>query len=210
VTKRRAAGIVAAGALLAASAARADYVVNIHFDTAPGGAPIANGDVVDTLYAARGVTFSAIGSECGSNGHAYASTNRIGGDAGSLPNVVTTCDGSGGSDIAESFQGSVATSFTRDAASVCINVLLPADVAVLRIYDAQDAPLGTVFSPGGEGFLCASSASGIRGATFSGSLSSYARFDDLEITFVPEPGGAVAGLLALAILAAISGAKINT
>jgi hypothetical protein len=208
MTRRRIAGIAAVGALLA-GAARADYIVAIDFDTAPGGAAIASGDVVDTLYASRGVTFAAIGDGCAISGHAYASENRSAVDAGTLPNVVTTCEGSGGSDIAESFQGSVATYFASDASSVCINVLLPADVAVLRIYDAQDAPLDTVFSPGGEGFLCASSASGIRSATFSGSLSNYARFDDLEVTFVPELG-TVAGLAALAAIAVIRGAKSNS
>ena len=177
-----------AAALLAVGAARADYVVNIDFDTAPGGAPIASGDIVDSLYASLGVTFSADGPACGwVGGHAYASSNRYPADAGTLPNVVTNCGGGSGSDIAEDYQGSVSTQFAQDASQVCINVLLPADIAVLRIYDAQDGLLDTQLSNAGEGPLCASSATGIRSATFSGSTTHYARFDDLAVTFVPEP-----------------------
>jgi hypothetical protein len=185
---------------LAAGTAAADYGVDIDFDTAPGGAPLADGTEVDTLYAGLGVEFAAVGAnKCSS--HVYANSNRTPGDSGSLPNVVSTCGASGGSDISESFQGSVGVLLASGASQVCIKVLLPADVAVLRIYDASEALLDTVFTAGGEGDLCATSPTPIRSATFSGSGGSYARFDDLAITFLPEPSAALAGVVALAAVA---------
>ena len=185
--------------------------LTINFDTDPVGNPVANGTIVDTLYSSQGVTFSATSTgACGSvPPHIYANDDDPSGFTLSTPpNVVTTCTGASASDIEESTEGAVRADFTQDATQVCIDVFPDGGTqrGFLRAYDATFTLLATVFSTAGALQNLCVSANGIRRVEFSGdsSTDSFARFDNLNITFAPAMATAVptlgsAGLVVLLI-----------
>src|SRR5262249_25291751 len=168
--------------------------LTINFDSDPIGNPVANGTIVDSLYAAQGVTFSATSTgACGTNPpHIYANDDDPSGfTLSSQPNVVTTCTGTSASDIEESVEGAVRADFIQDATDVCIDVFPDGsgDRGFIRAYDASFTLLTTVFStPGVMQNLCVNAA-GIRTVIFAGDsgTNSFARFDNLVITFSSAP-----------------------
>jgi hypothetical protein len=171
--------------------------LTINFDTDPIGNPVANGTIVDTLYSSQGVTFSATSTgACGSiPPHIYANNDDPSGfTLSSPPNVVTTCTGSSASDIEESTEGAVRADFTQAATQVCIDVFPDSGTerGFLRAYDATFTLLSTVFSTAGALQNLCVNASGIRRVEFSGdsSTDSFARFDNLVITFAPAAAAA--------------------
>jgi hypothetical protein len=191
--------------------------VTINFDRDPNGNPVANGTIVDALYTSQGVTFSATSTgACGSTPpHIYANNDDPAGfTLSSPPNVVTTCTGASASDIEESTEGAVRADFSQSATQVCIDVFPDGGTqrGFIRAYDATFTLLSTVNSTAGALQNLCVSASGIRRVEFSGdsSTNSFARFDNLVITFAPAaaatpvpalgPAGLVLLFLALVLI----------
>ncbi len=179
--------LLGASLLLAAGgpAAGIARVVHIDFDTAPNGDPIANGTVVNTLYAtACGVTFDAVRCpQCGTDPNVYASSNCLVPGTLSPPNVVTLYGGTSCSDICELNLGLVRATFASPADSVCIRVkpVRSFDRGVLHVYDAGGSEIATVYSAyGATEDLCVA-VPGIARVSFSGPFVSYAWFDDLTV-----------------------------
>src|SRR5215470_9873815 len=83
--------IVAAGLILLISDWLQAQVV-INFDTDPSGTPIAAGTVINSTYAALGVTLASESASllCGSPTSVYANSDRPFG-FGSSPNVASSC-----------------------------------------------------------------------------------------------------------------------
>lgn len=181
----------------------------LDFDSEADGSPIVGGSVVNTTYASSGVLLERDGLRepiCGEGKEVYAN-----GDVrfASLPNNVSVCN-SQFSDFNEGREGMVHALFETDAYEVCVSVrpTQSADFAVLRAYDHNDVLLDETSSEAGESEVLCITGEGIRGVRFAGGEKRYARFDDLEVQFVPEPAQgwlAAAALLALAGLARLSG-----
>src|SRR5271157_5126084 len=139
-------------AAVGGTATAAGQTITINFDTDTAGNTVANGTVVDTLYAPWGVTFTHVGpGSCSGTDHVYANDDQPSG-FGSPPNVVSTCAPPIASDISENLTGGfIQASFAQDANRVCIDVLpdYASDHAVLNAYDAGNNPLGSVTSANG-------------------------------------------------------------
>ncbi len=119
------------GALVGLFAASSVQALTINFDTAPGGEAVANGTIVNTLYASQGVTFSRTTADPFSSCHdldffarnIYANADRPSDfTISSAPNVVSTCRPPSASDISEPTSGAVRADFASSASQVCINV----------------------------------------------------------------------------------------
>ncbi len=164
-------------------------VFHVNFDTAPDGALIANGTVVNTLYADWGVTFDAIRCEvCGSDTNVYANANCLIGGPISAPNVVTLYGMNTCSDICEAYHGLVQATFATPADFVCIRVkpVRPTYSGVLHAYNSSGQEIATGFSaPGVTQDVCLMTP-GIKRVTFSGSGTSYTWSDDLVFR-IPGP-----------------------
>lgn len=177
----------------------------IDFDTDDADVPIASGSLVNVAYQDFDVVFDGerVGGACGAGDDVYANGDPTG-DFASSPNQVSLCP-TGFSDFSENLQGVVHASFPFDAQSVCVEVRATQadDWAVLRSYDAGDGLLDEVTSAAGASETLCISGGGIRGVRFAGAGPRFARFDDLDVRFVPEPGAVVAGLAAGATLAGL-------
>jgi hypothetical protein len=158
----------------------------INFDVGPDGdTQVADGAVVNTLYAPLGITFqhAGTGATCGST-NVYANSDPPG-EWGTFPNAVSLCGLNIASDISENTFGLIRADLATAAEQVCINVL-PDNVDDFARIDAFNA-VGALIessssSPGVTGVLCVS-ASGIRRVEFSGAGDTFARFDDLEVDY---------------------------
>ena len=194
-------------AAVGGAATATGQTVTINFDTDTAGSTVASGTVVDTLYAAWGVTFTHVGpGSCSAGDHVYANDDQPSG-FGSPPNVVSTCAPPIASDISENLTGGfVQASFAQDANRVCIDVLpdFSTHHAVLNAYDAGNNPIGSVTSADGVTQTLCFSGAGIRSVRFSGDGDLYARFDDLTVTFtqeIPLSSRPALALLAVALAA---------
>jgi hypothetical protein len=179
----------------------------IDFDQDTGGQPIPGGTVVNDTYQPAGVLLEGerLGSACGSADDVYANDDLTG-DFASSPNQVSLCSTQNFSDFSEDLQGMVHASFALDARSVCVDVRAtqPGDFAVLRSFNASDVEIAEVVSSAGATETLCIDGTGIRGVRFAGDGSRFARFDNLDVTFTPEPG---AGVLAAAALLVLSGLR---
>lgn len=182
---------LASTGLILISSAFGSNVTLINFDTAPGGGPIANGTVINTVYAPIGVTFDHVGPgvACGSGPEVYASSNCLTGGPISAPNVVTLCPELTCSDISEDGFGLIRATFDTSPDKVCIDVLpvLSTQKAVLRAYDSGGHLLGSAESSTGTLETICFAGSGIRSVQFSGLASDFAWFDNLSLTFSAVP-----------------------
>ena len=184
--------------------------VSFDFDTAPGGAPIASGAIVDTIYQSQGLTLSRTGAGASCNsGNVYASNDRPGDfTIGSSPNVVSQCSPSQSSDVSETNFGAIRADFASNASQVCIDVRPdgPSDQAVLRVYDAGAVFLNSATSAAGVMQQLCVSAANIRRAEFSGAGSTFVRMDDLVVTFAAAAPAITAEVPAVAplLLAALT------
>ncbi|TMH61130.1 MAG: hypothetical protein E6H53_02990 [Betaproteobacteria bacterium] len=182
---RRFARSVACLAVLTAAPALAQ-TITFDFDSVPGGT------VVDTIYASQGLTLSrtAGGSICNNAGQIFANGDRPAGfTISSAPNVVSQCSPPQASDVSENNFGAIRADLSSAASQVCINVFpdTSGDSAILRVYDAGANFLTSATSAAGAMQTLCVSVSGIRRAEFSGSGTTFARFDDLAVTFVRAP-----------------------
>jgi len=170
--------------------------VTFNFDTAPGGAPIASGTIVNNIYACQGLTLSrtATGALSNSAGNIFANNNRPADfTISSAPNVVSQCTPPIAADVSENNFGAIRADLASPASQACINVRPDGatDRAVLRAYDASAVLLiSTTSAPGMIQTLCVSAAN-IRRVEFSGAGDTFAIFDDLAITFAGAPPPAV-------------------
>lgn len=197
------------------SATGSSYV-HIDFDRTPAGAPIANGTVVNHVYAPWGVTFIADHcSICGSDPNVYANSNCLTGGPISAPNVVTLFGSSTCSDISEDYLGLVRATFNTSADFVSIRTkpVRATDFAVLHAFNIAGIEIATSRSSPGVTQDLSVSASGIESVTFSGSGENFAWFDDLivrfgspsyTITANAEPGGSISPSGAVTVAAGAS------
>jgi hypothetical protein len=178
----------------------------IDFDTDPQGAAISAGTEMNLVYRSLGVSFERVGPGTLCRPEVYANSNQPVG-FGSSPNVVSVCNEGIASDISENRFGMVEAIFAVNASDVCVDVRPdgPTHAAVLRAFDADGMQIGEVTSVLGVTQQLCISGAGIRAVRFSGDGSLFARFDNVEVRFLPEPGvftGLVAGLLLLLTAAA--------
>jgi hypothetical protein len=176
----------------------------IDFDFDTQAQPIPSGTVVNATYQPAGVLLEGerVGVSCGDGDSVYANGDVVG-DFASSPNQVSLCN-TQFSDFSENAQGMVSASFVLDALSVCVDVRASQsnDFAVLRSFNVNDDFLDEVTSsPGATETVCIS-GDAIRRVRFAGDGSRFARFDDLEVTFAPEPSGALLGAFALVVISA--------
>jgi hypothetical protein len=175
--------MLAGGASSAAAA-----TITIDFDVDPDGDPIADGAVVDTVYIAYGVTFSAI--EGGNPSPVCPVTNVFANASesfASAPNNVSLCDENFGSDFNEG-SGLVQGALERAAEEICIAVD-PAgggDRGLLQIVDAGGNELDFVRSAQGVRQTLCIQGSNILFFRFAGDDGDFAIFDDLRITYAPN------------------------
>lgn len=200
--------IASIGLLVGIVATAGAQVVTINFDTAPGGGAVANGTVVNSLYASQGVIFSrtATGASC-NDGNIYASNDRPADfTISSTPNVVSTCAPPVASDISEPNFGAVRADFSSAVSQVCINVRPDGgtDTAFLRAYDSGASLLTTATSAAGVIQTLCATAPGIRHVEFSGAGASFERFDDLAVTFSSVASTPVPALAPIAVLALLA------
>jgi len=173
----------------------------IDFDTDPQGVPITAGTEVNFVYQNLGVIFDRVGPGTLCGPEVYANANQPTG-FGSPPNVVSVCNVPFASDISENGYGMVEAKLAVAASQVCVDVRPdgPTHAAVLRAFDTDGLQIGEVTSPLGVTEPLCISGAGIRSVRFSGDGSRFARFDNVEVRFLPEPGmlaGLVAGMLLL-------------
>ncbi len=182
---RRAVGALAfLVAMLAAAPATRAQAVLIDFDIDPSGIDIAAGTVLDTLYASMGLTFSLAQG----TGHVYANANLPTG-FGSAPNAVSPYPPPYASDFSEEGYGPIRVYLSSPASGGCIDVRPDGggDLGVLRAFDAGGAMIGEETSvPGVTQTLCVSGFR-IRRLEFAGAGSTYARFDNLSLTYGAGP-----------------------
>jgi hypothetical protein len=178
----------------------------INFDVDTNAIPIPGGSVINSTYENAGVLLAGerIGMSCGTGDEVYANNDQIAA-FGSPPNQVSLCN-TNFSDFSENGQGMVHASFPLDALSVCVAVRATnaGDSAVLRSFDASDVQLDEVTSSNGATETLCIAGDGIRAVRFAGKGSRFARFDDLDVTFSPEPGSAALGAASLAMLAGLA------
>lgn len=179
---------------------------SIDFDVDTNDQPLANGTVVNQTYQSYGVSFERDGptASCGTGDEVYANADSVG-DFASSPNQVSACN-TQFSDFSENGQGTVHATFALDALSVCVDVRATGagDYAVLRSYDGSDVQLGEVSSASGATETLCIAGNDIRGVRFAGAGSHFARFDNLDVKFAPEPAATALGASALGVLAGLS------
>jgi hypothetical protein len=182
----------------------------INFDWDTKFVEIPNGTVVNTTYQTAGVLLAGerVGTSCGDGSSVYANGDVIG-DFASSPNQVSMCN-TQFSDFSENGQGMVKATFLADALSVCIDVRAtqPDDFAVLRAFDANDLVLGEVTSSAGSTETVCISGDAIRAVRFAGDGSLFARFDNLNVSFAPEPSGALLGAVSLLVVSAAARRRV--
>lgn len=160
----------------------------INFDTDLSGAPLAPGTVINSTYAARGVTLrsESAATLCGSPAAVYANSDKPFG-AGSGLNVASSCPQGVSSAISQNLHGTIHATFRHPAIQVCIDVIpdSPSDFATFSAFSDFDRPGQGVFSaPGAAQTLCVTPYFGlIRRVQFTGSGTRLVRFDNLTITF---------------------------
>ncbi len=179
---------------------------SIDFDVDTADQPIPGDSVINDTYVSASVLFEGerVGMSCGVGDEVYANDD-VTGDFASSPNQVSICN-TNFSDFSENAQGMVHASFGFDALSVCIDVRATkaADYAVMRSYDASDVEISQVSSQAGATETLCITGDGIRGVRFAGAGGRFARFDNLDVTFSPEPGSALLGLSSLLVLAGLA------
>jgi len=183
-------GLVAVAILSHVPTAGAQAVL-IDFDTDPSTNTIVAGTILNTTYASMGVTFARVNAPDQSGWQVYANSNQPGG-FGSPPNTVTLYPEGTASDMSENRKGLVRAIFDSPATSACIDVLpddpgQPENAGVIRAYDAGGALLAEATSPLGTTQTLCVSAFRIRSVEFSGLGDTWARFDNLSITYGAGP-----------------------
>ncbi len=191
VLARRLSVVVVTAAAAAYAPAALAQAVLIDFDTDPSTNTIAPGTILNTVYASMGVTFSRVNAPGQSGWQIYANSNQPAG-FGSAPNVITLYNQGSASDMSENKKGLVRATFASPASSACIDVLpdnpgSPQHAGVLRAYDAGGALLAEATSPLGVTQTLCVSAFRIRRVEFSGHGDTWARFDNLSITYGAGP-----------------------
>lgn len=169
----------------------------MNFDQDRTGAAISPGTVVDSAYSLLGVIFGRTRTDglC-PGGHVFANDNGPVGEGGfgfeSGNNVVTLCPEDTASDISENTFGRIVAQLAGPAAQVCLEVWVTTTqegaTGFLETFDANGTSLEKVTStPNAYGQTLCSTKGGISSVQFAGSGSSFAEFDNVNVTFASPP-----------------------
>jgi len=183
-------GSIVAAALLLLIPHWLQAQVVINFDTDPSGAPVAAGTVINSTYAALGVTLASESASllCGSPTSVYANSDRPLG-FGSSPNVVSSCPQGLSSAMSQNSFGTIHAHFVRPVIRVCIDVVpnSPSDLGTIIGYGTTVAFAAATSAPGIAQTICVAgtplTGKLFQDVRFSGSGSHFARFDNLSIMF---------------------------